>query len=125
MTRQRLLTAASLLLVVPAGFAAKYATGPGWIADHGAGALYVVFWILAACLVWPSRRARIVAIVLGATCGLEFLQLWHPAPLEAVRATFIGRALIGTTFDWGDFPPYFLGAAAGWLWSRALEAIAR
>jgi hypothetical protein len=54
--------------------------------------------------------------VFAVTCALEVLQLWHPAPLEAVRGTFLGRTLLGTTFVWWDFPHYALGCALG-AWS--------
>jgi hypothetical protein len=116
---RRVWTFTSLVVIVPAGFAAKLLTPrDSWIRDHGAGAMYEIFWILAAFFVWPTERAakRIALWVLAVTCCLEVLQLWHPPFLEAIRATFIGRTLIGTTFDWWDFPPYFIGSLLGWLW---------
>lgn len=112
------------MAVVPAGFALKVAMPAGsWLHDHGAGALYEVFWILAAYFVWPQERAerRICWSVCIVTCGLEFLQLWHPPFLESVRATFVGATLIGTTFDWGDFPPYAIGSLLGWAWIRGIS----
>jgi hypothetical protein len=56
------------------------------------------------------------------TCVLEIVQLWHPPRLEAIRSTWAGRALVGTTFAWPDFAYYVIGCAIGWLW---LHAIAR
>jgi len=41
------------------------------------------------------------------------LQLWHPPFLELIRSTFWGRALIGTSFSWWDFPHYIFGSAIG------------
>jgi hypothetical protein len=43
-----------------------------------------------------------------------------------MRSTFIGRCVLGTTFGWDDFPPYFIGAAVGWamLW-LALRMLGR
>ena len=38
------------------------------------------------------------------TCVLDVLQLWHPMFLENVRATFLGNAILGTTFVLWDFP---------------------
>lgn len=109
----------SLVLVTPAGFLCKYPpfAAPGWIPNGLAGALYEIFWCLAALALLPrARPGRIAAAVLLATCALEFLQLWRPPLLEAVRATFLGRALIGSDFAWADFPFYLLGSAAGWGW---------
>ncbi len=105
-----------LAAVVPMGFATKLYTGPGdvWVRSYAGGVLYEVFWILLALLVWrglsPTRTAAGVFVV---TCLLEVLQLWHPASLETVRNTFIGHALIGNTFSWGDFPCYAIGSIAG------------
>jgi hypothetical protein len=52
-----------------------------------------------------------------------FLQLWHPPLLEQIRATLIGKLLLGTTFVWWDFPHYILGCIFGWLWLRQLHKI--
>lgn len=59
------------------------------------------------------------AAALGAlawSCGVELLQLWHPAWLDALRAALPGRLVLGTTFNWLDFPPYFAGAALAAVW---------
>lgn len=80
---------------------------PEWLRDPAGGILYVCLW--AAVL-----RSAVAA--LAVTCAVEFAQLWHPAWLEAVRATLPGRLALGTTFAWSDFPPYLAGAAlAAWL----------
>ena len=59
-------------------------------------------------------------LLLVVTCALEVLQLWHPWFLEKVRSTFLGKALIGTTFVWWDFPHYFLGSLIGWVWLKRI-----
>jgi hypothetical protein len=51
------------------------------------------------------------------------LQLWHPKSLETIRSSFIGSALIDTTFSWLDFPHYALGSFIGWQWLRWLEKL--
>lgn len=114
----------SALIVLPLGFYAKYYGGPGadWVNNGLAGSFYVLFWCLVVSGLRPrSRPGAVAALVLAATCALEFLQLWNAPPLEWVRATFLGRALIGSDFAWLDFPFYFLGAAAGWFWLRRLK----
>jgi hypothetical protein len=65
--------------------------------------------------------AGIAASVLPATCALEFLQLWHPPFLEMLRRHFLGRSILGTDFDWTDFPYYFAGAAIAWIWLNWLR----
>lgn len=113
-TRPRL--AAALACVTLAGLASKLYPGPpgGWLRDYGAGVAYVVFWILAVLLLRPSLGAvRVAALVLLVTCTLEVLQLWHPPALEALRGSFLGHALIGSSFSAWDFPHYALGALLG------------
>jgi len=75
-----------------------------------------MFFIAIFCTLIPNRR-YLLAIALWvtlATCGLEFLQLWQPEWLTQFRATTFGAALLGTTFVWGDIPPYFIGGLAGY-----------
>lgn len=114
----------SLLFITPAGFLLKSYAGPGrnWANNYAAGVLYEIFWCLVLFLFWPASRlvTRIAVGVFLVTCGLEVLQLWHPWVLVQIRATFLGRALLGTTFSWWDFPHYALGSALGWVWMRRL-----
>ncbi|MHC4413964.1 MAG: ribosomal maturation YjgA family protein [Planctomycetota bacterium] len=118
--RLRLWTLLSLAVIVPVGFCLKLYTGPGQalLNNSLAGLAYEIFWCLVLFFIWPRRGAvsRIVVGVFLVTCGLEALQLWHPAFLEAIRSTFPGKAIIGTTFTWSDFAYYVVGSTAGWLW---------
>lgn len=114
----------SLLFIVPLGFGSKFYRGTGewWLNNYAGGMLYEVFWCLVAVFIWPRVSGFSVAIlVFGITSFLEFLQLWHPPLLEAVRSTFIGRTLIGTSFTWWDFPYYIIGCCVGWIWIRLLK----
>ena len=109
--RLRLLLA--LAVVTPLGFATKLYAGPAerWVATHAGGALYVVFWCLLVAALRPRLSPWIIsAAVLAVTSALECLQLWHPAPLQAIRSTWLGHALIGSVFQWSDFPYYVAGA---------------
>jgi hypothetical protein len=79
---------------------------------------------LLAFLFWRSSKAiaQISLWFFIITCGLEFLQLWHPPVLEQLRFTFLGQILLDSNFSWWDFPHYVLGCFLGWLWLRQLEA---
>ncbi len=115
---------AALAIITVAGFASKLYRGPGesWTRDSLAGLFYVVFWCLAAAFVFPRASPRRIALaVLVATCALEVLQLWHPPWLQEVRGTFLGAALLGTTFVVSDFVYYVIGAGLGWLGVRWLR----
>lgn len=116
--------AVSVVLIVPAGFYSKFYRGPAsaWVNDSLGGVFYEIFWCLAVFLLASAWRPRwIAAGVLCATCTLEFLQLWHPPFLEMLRSHFVGRTILGATFDWTDFPYYFIGSAVGWWWLEWLS----
>jgi len=107
----------ALVVIVPVGLLGKFYRGPGahWVNDSAGGFFYEIAWCLLAAWAVPRwRPAPIALTVLAATCILEFLQLWHPAPLESARSHLLGSLILGTTFDWSDFPYYFAGAAAGY-----------
>lgn len=93
-----------------------------WVNFYLTGVFYVVFWCLVVFFFVPRRKYawKIALCVLVATCLLEFLQLWEPGFLEKIRATFLGQALLGTSFVWGQFPYYFAGSLIGLLWLRLL-----
>jgi hypothetical protein len=117
----------ALLSIVSAALVGLYCKrgyhGPAesWVRDSAGGVFYEIFWCLAAVLLLPRvRAARISAGVFVVTCCLEFLQLWHPPLLEAMRANFLGRTVLGSFFDWGDFLYYVIGSLAGYIVLRAI-----
>lgn len=120
----RLLTIVSLLIITPLGFLSKEYYGPWkeWVNDSSGDILYEIFWCLFIFLFLPNRKAiTIIPLwVFVVTCLIEFLQLWKNPFLDAIRATFVGRTLLGTTFVWLDFPHYAIGCIIGWLWLRQL-----
>ncbi|WP_299491391.1 DUF2809 domain-containing protein [Acaryochloris sp. IP29b_bin.137] len=93
-----------------------------WLNKAFAGIPHEIFWILVGAYIWPAVSPEWIAIaVCLTTCGLEFLQLWQPAWLQAIRATLLGRLVLGNTFSWEDFPYYFVGSGLGWLGLRWLK----
>ena len=90
------------------------------MSGQAGGLLYVVFWTFLVLAVAPRLRAGPVALgVLLVTTALELLQLWQPPFLAGIRATFLGHALLGSTFAASDLPYYALGAGlayAGACW---------
>lgn len=110
--------------IVPLGFALKLYGGPGawWINDYAAAVAYELFWILACFGLLRSRRA-VVGVPVGVfavTAALELLQLSRAAAWRPIRASFLGQALFGTTFDPWDFPVYLGSCVLGWLYLRRL-----
>ncbi len=117
-TRIRLWTLGTLPIVTAAGFGLKSYRGPGhvWVNHWGpASVAYVIFWMLLLFLLLPqkSRIVPIAVVVCLLTCGIEFLQLWQPPWLQAMRGTFLGKCILGTSFSWWDFPAYPIGCVLG------------
>ncbi len=116
-----------IVILVPAAYWLRFkAPFGGALRDGSGGAAYVIFWSAFAMLLRPSLSvSKVVLSVFAATCTLEFLQLWHPAWLEAVRGTLPGRLVLGTTFDPYDFPPYVAGTALAFGLLHLLQKLAR
>jgi len=117
MSKYRLLIVLALIVIVPVGFLTKFYTGPAqlWVNNSLGGLFYEIFWCLSfAFLVPTSKPIKIALWVFIATCSLEFLQLWHPPFLEFVRNNFIGRTILGNSFNWSDFPYYIIGSSMGY-----------
>ncbi|MCD4817731.1 MAG: DUF2809 domain-containing protein [Candidatus Cloacimonetes bacterium] len=116
--KKRLITLIFIFIIVPMGFYTKFYKGiyANWVNNSLCGVLYEIFWILFFYLFFPKLKCvYIVLIVFGATCILEFLQLWHPPFLQVLRANFIGVTILGNSFVWNDFPYYFIGSLFGWI----------
>lgn len=124
MARSRIPALLSIAVILPLGFYSKLLYhGPvsDWVNNSLGGALYEIFWCLVAAFAVARWQPGPIAIgVFAATCALEFLQLWHPAILEWARSFFLGRAVLGSSFDWSDFVYYAAGSAAGYLWLKLL-----
>ena len=84
---------------------------------NGGGVPYVLFFILLTHIFLTARRFALpICIgVVAFTCLLEIGQLWNPEPIATFRRTKFGAALLGSTFVWQDFPPYFIGGAVGYV----------
>jgi hypothetical protein len=118
-TKARIITVISLLIVTPAGFYSKFYNGPAseWVNNSFGGLLYEIFWCLVFFLIFPGIRVwKIGLAVFFVTCLLEFLQLWNPQFLNYLRSFFIGQAVLGNSFIWSDFIYYFAGSIIGTFW---------
>ena len=115
----------ALFIVTPTGFLFKWYSGPAyhWFNNYGAAVMYEIFWCMVIFLFCPRKETttKIAVGVFLATSFLETLQLWNPWFLQQARSTFLGGALLGTTFVWWDFPHYVLGCVTGWLWMRVIS----
>jgi Protein of unknown function (DUF2809) len=124
--RHRLLFLINILAIVPLGYIIRFGhIFPQFISDAGGSIAYELFWILLVLAISPRANIRTTVIsVCLVSCAIEFLQLYQPPWLQAIRATLPGRLVLGTTFSWADFPPYFIGSSLGLLWVYYLDRVA-
>jgi len=118
MSKVRKITVLALIIIVPLGFYTKFYSGPAhiWVNNSLGGFFYEIFWVLLFSILLPKVRPVIIAMaVFFATCTLEFLQLWHPPFLQILRSNFIGRTILGNSFNLMDFPYYIAGSLTGYL----------
>lgn len=123
--RQRLVFLINILAIVPLGYTIRFSQIlPAYFHDAGGSIAYQIVWILLVLFIYPPINLRWIAIwVCVGSCAIEFLQLYQPPWLQAIRATWPGRLLLGSTFLWSDFPAYFGGSYLGWLWARWLRGL--
>lgn len=121
--KYRIAVLISLIIILPLGYMVRFhGAAPEWLNDLFGSIAYQIFWILLIAIFFPNASPVWIALgVCLASCLIEFLQLWHPPFLEAIRATFPGRLILGNTFTWSDFPSYFIGSFLGWVWMQALR----
>ncbi|MCU0564982.1 MAG: DUF2809 domain-containing protein [Oculatellaceae cyanobacterium Prado106] len=116
----------SIALILPLGYIVRFSQGLGspWIHDLLGSLAYQIFWVLLVTWLWPRANVVWTAIaVCMASSAIEVLQLWQPPWLQAIRATWPGRLILGNTFTGSDFPPYVLGSLLGWVWVRLLQQL--
>ncbi len=74
-----------------------------------------VYWMLG----FVHPRMRVVhrgLLALTVAVVVEVSQLWHPAWLDAIRATPLGGRLLGFGFLWSDLACYAVGVGlAMWI----------
>ena len=120
----RLALLCSLIIIVPLGYWVRFhGVFPEWLNDALGSVAYEIFWILLVA--WLLPRVAIWRVALGvcvATCAIEFLQLYQPDWLQAIRRTLPGRLVLGNQFSWADFPPYGVGSLAGMGWVKAVRS---
>jgi hypothetical protein len=116
----------SIAVVLPLGYLVRFSQGPApeWFNDAFGSIAYEFFWLFLVLLVFPKASPLRVAIsIFLATCAIEFLQLCQLQPLSTLRATFVGRLVLGNTFNWTDFPAYFVGCVLGERWVELLNRL--
>lgn len=108
----------SIVLIIPLGYSVRFATGLGLplLQDIFGSLAYQVLLMFLIAFFYPRvSLVKLAVWVCVASCVGELLQLWQPPLLQAIRATWLGRIVLGNTFTVSDFPPYVMGSFLGWL----------
>ncbi|MCE9611282.1 MAG: DUF2809 domain-containing protein [Chthoniobacter sp.] len=116
--RQRGFYFAAALMVVASGLLLRSSVlhAPPFLKKYGADALWALLVFLLICVLsprWKIPRSAGLAAVISA--GVEVSQLYHALWIDALRATRLGALVLGSVFNWPDFPAYATGIALGAL----------
>lgn len=108
--RVRYLLAAPV--VVALGLASRLPASPELARTWAGDPLYAVLIYLLVRFGRPRLPLPMSALGAWILCAaVEVSQLWHPAWLDAVRATRLGALVLGRGFLWSDLAAYAVGVA--------------
>lgn len=113
MVRPRPLAISLLLMAITvvAGLAVRFThLGlPFSLVKYGGSALWAVmiYWVCSTFLPsWPLTWDAAISGILGT--AVEFLKLYDPPWLDAVRRTLPGIIILGRVFNWRDIATYWI-----------------
>ena len=124
MQRNRRLYAVAAILVV--GIGLFWRSGvlplPAFLVKYGGDSLWALVVFLGFGFVFPrTSTVRIGLLAIGFAWSVEFLQLYHAGWIDGIRATRLGRLILGNTFNSPDLLAYTVGIAVGAWGERALR----
>lgn len=109
-------------LVVAMGLASRSSLAPALVRTWAGDPLYgVLIYVLVRAALPGAARRRSGLVALSLCALVEVSQRWHPAWLDAVRASRLGALVLGRGFRWSDLAGYAVGVSLGtgldWLTS--------
>lgn len=116
--RSRLLYALAIALVIATGLLWRSGHLPfaSFIIKYGGDALWALAVFFGCGVMFPrSSTTRLALVALAFAWSVEFLQLYHAGWLEGLRATRLGKLVLGATFNVPDLFAYVTGIAFGAL----------
>jgi hypothetical protein len=121
--RNRLLYALAIAIVIAAGL--LWRSGllplPNFLIKYGGDALWAVVVFFGFGLIFPrSSTIQLALLALVFAWSVEFFQLYHADWIDGLRATRLGKLVLGSTFNVPDLFAYVtgivLGALAEWVY---------
>lgn len=122
--RNRLLYGCCMASVIATGllWRSSLFSLPATVSKYGGDALWSLMVFFGVGLLFPRLSTMAVAALSLIFASLvETSQLYHSPWIDAIRSTRLGALVLGSVFNWPDFPPYILGVLIG----AALEFLFR
>lgn len=117
----RLTYAIALCATIAIGLAWRSQLSPltPFLKKYGGVALWamMLYWIVR-CSAPSMRKWTSAALTLAISFLVEIAQLYHAPWIDAIRATRLGAAILGSVFHWPDFPAYTAGVILALLLDR-------
>jgi len=125
--RSRVKYALAIVLVI--GLGLLWRSGrlplPAFLTKYGGDALWAVVVFLGVGFVFcPWSTARVAVVAACFSVAVECSQLYHAPWIEAMRANWLGRLVLGTTFQCADLLAYAVGIALG-VSAERIRAVVR
>jgi len=111
--RNRWVCLSALLATIVLGLSTRETSinWPAFVSVHAGDALWTLALYLGLGFLFPRLTALFLFVLaLGISWGVELSQLLDWSWFAALRETLVGRLLLGTGFQWFDFPRYTVGA---------------
>lgn len=110
--RPRWLVAVLLAATIALGLLSRRYPLPGILAEYTGDALYATAAYWGFALLAAAARAPILAVIAFVACLLvECSQMLSWPWLQDLRATSVGRLLLGSGFKWPDLVAYAVGVS--------------
>jgi hypothetical protein len=122
---RRLVCAGVIVVLIPCGLVCRFVPIglPQVVVKYGGSFLWaaMVYWLVAALL--PRRRPVALGVLAAVIATVvEFVKLIQSPGLDAFRATFAGKVLLGRFFSFNDIAVYWLAiACAAWIDQRVMR----
>ncbi|MBN1481983.1 DUF2809 domain-containing protein [candidate division KSB1 bacterium] len=114
----------TLFFLIPLGLATKFYHGPAknWVTLYAGDIFYPMFWFFLGMLLFPAAHPLKMSLIVWLfSTAIEFTQLYDAPLLTALRRSFVGRTLVGTSFVPLDILYYFIGCLLALLLYYALH----
>ncbi|MGE7871026.1 DUF2809 domain-containing protein [Bacillus paramycoides] len=116
--RNRILYAIFTIIVIVLGLSSRkfaYAL-PDILNAYLGDALWALMIFTGFGFLFPKIETKKLAIISLIFCyGIEISQLYHAEWIDSIRATTLGRLVLGYGFLWSDLVAYTIGIGVGML----------